>query len=123
MRKTKYNTLIVDAYNANPTSMDAAIRNFKDMEVDNKMIIIGDMGELGDASAEEHSKIISLLEECDFSEVWLVGSSFANTDSQYRTFANVDEVKREIQTCRPEGKCILIKGSNSTRLYQLPELL
>ena len=123
LRKTKYNTLIVDAYNANPTSMDAAIRNFKDMEVDNKMIIIGDMGELGDASAEEHSKIISLLEECDFSEVWLVGSSFANTDSQYRTFANVDEVKREIQTGCPEGKCLLIKGSNSTRLYQLPELL
>ncbi|MGN1375577.1 MAG: UDP-N-acetylmuramoyl-tripeptide--D-alanyl-D-alanine ligase, partial [Prevotella sp.] len=45
LRKTKYNTLIVDAYNANPTSMDAAIRNFKDMETDNKMIIIGDMGE------------------------------------------------------------------------------
>ncbi|MGN1375957.1 MAG: UDP-N-acetylmuramoyl-tripeptide--D-alanyl-D-alanine ligase, partial [Prevotella sp.] len=83
----------------------------------------GDMGELGAATAAEHSKIISLLEECGFSDVWLVGHAFADTDSRYRKFADVDEVKCEIEHCRPTGKCILVKGSNSTRLYQLPELL
>ena len=55
--------------------------------------------------------------------VWLVGQEFAATQSTYRKFANVDEVKAELQTNRPEGCLILIKGSNSTRLHQLPTLL
>lgn len=117
---TAHNSLIIDAYNANPTSMAAAIDNFKMMEVSPKMAILGDMGELGDVSGEEHAAIVSKLETCGFDEVWLVGSEFGKTRCGFRKFKDVDEVKAEIALCPPEGRYILIKGSHSTRLYELP---
>lgn len=120
---TKFNKLIIDAYNANPTSMDAALRNFNDMNIEPKMAIIGDMGELGDASAEEHQKIADFLKSSDIKEVWLVGEEFGKTECGFRKFSNVEEVKETIGKNHPEGYCILIKGSHSTRLYQLSELL
>lgn len=123
LTETEKNHLIVDAYNANPTSMKAAIDNFRLMEVSPKMAILGMMGELGDVSQEEHQKIIALLEEVHFDEVWLVGSEFQKANSPFRTFANVDEVKAAIAQQQPTGRYILIKGSNSTKLFQLPELL
>ena len=123
LTETQKNHLIVDAYNANPTSMKAAIDNFRLMEVSPKMAILGMMGELGDVSQEEHQKIIALLEEARFDEVWLVGSEFQKANSSFRTFANVDEVKAAITQEQPQGRYILIKGSNSTKLFQLPELL
>ena len=123
LTETAHNHLIVDAYNANPTSMKAAIDNFRLMEVSPKMAILGMMGELGDVSQEEHQKILALLEEVHFDEVWLVGSEFQKANSPFRTFANVDEVKAAIAQQQPTGRYILIKGSNSTKLFQLPELL
>ena len=123
LTETEKNHLIVDAYNANPTSMAAAIDNFKRMEVSPKMAILGKMGELGDVSDEEHQKIIKLLEEARFDEVWLVGEEFQKANSSFRTFANVDEVKAAIAQEQPQGRYILIKGSNSTHLYELPALL
>ena len=123
LTETEKNHLIVDAYNANPTSMKAAIDNFRLMEVSPKMAILGMMGELGDVSQEEHQKIIALLDEAHFDEVWLVGSEFQKLDSNFRTFANVDEVKAAIAQEQPAGCYILIKGSNSVKLFQLPELL
>ena len=132
LTETEKNHLIVDAYNANPTSMKAAIDNFRLMEVSPKMAILGMMGELGDVSQEEHQNIISLLEEARFDEVWLVGSEFqnalgskssANGQVPFRMFANVDEVKAAITQEQPQGRYILIKGSNSVKLFQLPELL
>ena len=123
LTETEKNHLIVDAYNANPTSMKAAIDNFRLMEVSPKMAILGMMGELGDVSQEEHQKIIALLEEAHFDKVWLVGSEFQKTTSPFRTFANVDEVKTAITEKQPQNHYILIKGSNSVKLFQLPELL
>lgn len=123
MKITAHNKLIIDAYNANPTSMEAAIRNFKDIRAEKKMAILGDMGELGDASNEEHSKIVKLLEECNINNVWLVGLEFEKTECDFRKFKNTEEVKEELTKNRPDGYCILIKGSNSTRLYQLPDML
>ena len=132
LTETEHNHLIVDAYNANPTSMKAAIDNFSLMEVSPKMAILGMMGELGDVSQEEHQKIIALLEEAHFDEVWLVGSEFqkalgsqssANGQAPFRIFVNVDEVKAAIVQDQPSGRYILIKGSNSTHLYELPALL
>lgn len=123
MEVTKFNKLIIDAYNANPTSMDAALRNFNEMKMEPKMVIIGDMGELGDVSAEEHQKIADYLNSSDIKEVWLVGEEFGKTECGFRKFHDVEEVKEQIKHDRPEGFCILIKGSNSTKLYQLPELL
>ena len=123
LTETEKNHLIVDAYNANPTSMKAALDNFRLMEVSPKMAILGMMGELGDVSQEEHQKIIALLEEAHFDEVWLVGAEFQKAQSRFRTFANVEEVKQAIAQEQPVGRYILIKGSNSTHLYELPTLL
>lgn len=120
---TEHNKLIVDAYNANPTSMAAALKNFRDMEVSPKMAILGQMGELGESSEEEHSKIISTLTEYGIGNVWLVGDNFAPYDCPFRKFHDVEEVKAEIAKNQPKGLYILIKGSNSVKLFQLPELL
>ena len=123
LTETETNHLIVDAYNANPTSMAAAIDNFKRMEVSPKMAILGKMGELGDVSDEEHQKVVSQLENADFDEVWLVGEEFEKTSSKFRTFHDVEEVKTAIAQQQPQHRYILIKGSNSVKLFQLPELL
>ena len=123
MTITAKNRLIVDAYNANPSSMQAALENFKLMQADHKMTILGDMRELGEVSAEEHQRIADYLKTMDVEEVWLVGEEFGKTDCDYRKFKDVEEVKAAITEKSPEGKTILIKGSNGTKLFQLPELL
>ena len=120
---TEHNRLIVDTYNANPTSMMAALQNFVLMAVEPKMAILGDMGELGSISGEEHQKIVDYLLQHHLDNVWLVGKEFGNIDSPFRKFANVAEVKEALAAQRPEGQYILIKGSNSNRLFELPELL
>lgn len=120
---TAHNSLIIDAYNANPTSMNAALTNFRDMKADNKMAILGDMGELGAVSNEEHQKVVDFLKDSGLDEVWLVGKEFGKTVCPFRKFNDVEEVKQAIAAHRPEGRCILIKGSNSMHLYQLPKLL
>lgn len=120
---TAHNSLIIDAYNANPTSMKAALINFCDMNADRKMAILGDMGELGVVSAEEHQKVVDFLTTAGIADVWLVGKEFGKTTCAFRKFDNVEAVKQAITDHRPEGRCILIKGSNSTKLYQLPPML
>lgn len=122
---TEHNRLVVDAYNANPTSMKAALDNFRLIKADHKMCILGDMKELGEASEEEHQKIVDMLPSCGFEVVWLVGEEFAKTShpESYRMFANVDEAKAAITANQPQGHVILIKGSNSTHLVQTVELL
>ena len=123
MTVTAKNHLIVDAYNANPSSMMAALENFALMEAANKMVILGDMRELGEVSVEEHQRIVDFLATMNLSEVWLVGEEFAKIPCDYRKFQDVEAVKKAIGDECPEGRYILIKGSNSTKLYQLPELL
>ena len=123
MTETQTNHLIVDAYNANPTSMAAALDNFSLMEVSPKMAILGDMRELGEASAEEHQKAVDLMKEYGFENIWLVGDEFGNTQCNYRKFKDVEEVKAAIIAEDIKGYNILIKGSNSTKLWQLPPLL
>lgn len=120
---TTKNKLIVDAYNANPSSMAAAVENFKLMNVEHKMAILGDMRELGEVSALEHQKLVDKLAEDGFKEVWLVGEEFGKTQTAFRKFKNVDEVKAEIAAHCPENYYILIKGSNGIKLFELPELL
>ncbi|MBF1567125.1 MAG: UDP-N-acetylmuramoyl-tripeptide--D-alanyl-D-alanine ligase [Prevotella salivae] len=120
---TAKNKLIVDAYNANPSSMAAAVENFKLMNVEHKMAVLGDMRELGEVSALEHQKLVDKLAEDGFKEVWLVGEEFGKTQTAFRKFKNVDEVKAEIAAHCPENYYILIKGSNGIKLFELPELL
>ena len=116
---TEHNKLIVDAYNANPTSMHAALDNFVRMEVPCKMAILGDMKELGDATAAAHQEVVDLLAACEFDEVWLVGEAFGRTRHEQRTFPDVEAVKVALQKDRPENFYILIKGSNSMKLSSL----
>ena len=126
MTVTEHNHLVVDAYNANPTSMKAAIDNFKLMEVSPKMAVIGKMGELGDVSEEEHQKVVDMLADARFDKVWLVGDEYAATNRTALTdqlFHDVEEVKAAIASEQPQGYYILIKGSNSNKLFELPDLL
>ena len=121
---TASNNLIVDAYNANPTSMAAAIDNFRMMKVDRrKMAILGDMRELGADSQAEHQRIADMLASAGFDEVWLVGEEFMKTQTAFRRFNDIEEVKAAISDHKPEDCYILIKGSNGIRLYQLPDML
>jgi len=123
MTVTEKNHLIVDAYNANPSSMMAALENFSIMQADNKMAILGAMRELGEVSAEEHQHVADYLTTTDIKTVWLVGEEFDDTRCDYRKFKDVEEVKAAIAAEQPADRYILIKGSNSTKLYQLPALL
>ena len=123
MTVTEKNHLIVDAYNANPTSMHAALDNFSLIQADRKMAILGQMGELGEESDKEHRLLVDRLESSGYDEVWLVGDNFRDIDCPFRKFHDVEEVKAAIAKDCPQGYYILIKGSNSNRLFQLPELL
>ena len=123
LKKTADNTLIIDAYNANPTSMMAALQNFRNMTVEKKMLILGDMRELGTESAAEHRKIVDFLQECSFEKVLLVGEQFTATHPPYHTYANAQEVIKELQTEKPKDYTILIKGSNGIKLNTVVEFL
>lgn len=118
LTETGRNSLVVDAYNANPTSMAAALENFSMIKAQDKMLILGDMRELGEASDAEHRKIVEEIVKFGFTQVWLVGSEFAKAadGSGFRLFADVDEVNKALESEKIAGKTILIKGSNSIGL-------
>lgn len=118
LTETGRNSLVVDAYNANPTSMAAALENFSMIKAQDKMLILGDMRELGEASDAEHRKIVEEIAKYGFTQVWLVGSEFAKAadGSGFRLFADVDEVNKALESEKITGKTILIKGSNSIGL-------
>lgn len=120
---TGRNRLIVDAYNANPTSMTVALENFARMEAPHKMAILGEMRELGADSAAEHQRVADLLGALGLEQVWLVGSRFAEARHPFRCFADVEQVKQALAEAPLQGATVLIKGSNGTRLYTLPESL
>ena len=123
-KQTAKNRLIIDAYNANPSSMRAAIENFASMGGTGKMAILGDMLELGSESKEEHRIVVELLKESDINEVLLCGSEFsALSNNPYKTFQNVDEMARFLSQSPIEGKLILIKGSRGIRLEKTVDLL
>lgn len=117
------NRFVIDAYNANPTSMAAALENFRMIEAEHKMVILGDMKELGDASLEEHQKVIDMLVDYGFDRVILVGPEFGKTVNSFEHFDNTDEVYSILSSDMPNGYMILIKGSNSMKLAELFEML
>lgn len=124
MVKTEHNELIVDAYNANPTSMKAALENFARIPSAHKMCILGEMRELGLASAEEHKKVAEQALSLGCEEVWFVGEEFQAYAEGGRWFPDVEAVKTALEGGNtPSNRLILIKGSNGTKLYQLPTLL
>lgn len=123
LKQTADNTLIIDAYNANPTSMQASISNFRNMEVENKMLILGDMRELGKDGPEEHQKIADFLTECGFKDVMLVGDQFAAAKHNFPTYPDAPAVIEVLQKSKPHGKTILIKGSNGIKLSTVIDYL
>jgi len=118
----KGNKIYLDAYNANPSSMIAAIDNFNKEIKDNKIVILGDMLELGNFSKDEHIKIINHLYEMDFESVYLVGETFSSiniTDSRFKKFNDTKELMNGIDLTKINNKSILIKGSRSIGLEEL----
>lgn len=125
-RDTGRNHLIVDAYNANPTSMAAALDNFERMDAPHKMVILGEMRELGADSEKEHRKIVDRLRTAGFEKVWLVGQEFCHIGAYAdtsRCFGSIMQMINDMHLHALSGYTILIKGSNGTKLYQLPDLL
>lgn len=124
LMQTATNRLIVDAYNANPTSMAAALEGFSRMDGERKLCILGDMKELGRSSRSEHRRLCRTLRDLGL-QAWLVGEEFLKADAEGR-FRHFDSVEQVISLFKAEPvtrASILIKGSNSTRLFVLPEFL
>jgi UDP-N-acetylmuramoyl-tripeptide--D-alanyl-D-alanine ligase len=120
---TDRNKLVIDTYNANPTSMAAAILNFAQMDVDQKTLILGDMLELGDQSPTEHQNIVDLLQQYHFKNVLLVGRYFMNTRNLYLNFENVTELIDFVNKKPLINNYILIKGSRGIKLEKVLPLL
>ena len=120
---TKSNILWLDAYNANPSSMEAAINNFSELQTAEKMLILGDMLELGDATRGEHQFIVDLVTQKGFHKVYFVGKYFSETNSPFPCFENADQCHQFIKTEKIKGKTILIKGSRGIKLEKIVEAL
>ncbi len=125
VNRTSRNTLICDSYNANPVSMMAALRSFSEIRGGNKLLILGDMLELGDQTDEEHLRILKEVETLGINEVILVGQRFSRLADQekYRTFMNVEELRHFLEQEAVEGKTILIKGSRGITLEKIYDIL
>lgn len=123
LKKTEKNTLIIDAYNANPTSMQASLKNFMELPQPHKIVILGAMGELGSISQEEHSKILNLVEKAHFEEVFLVGQNFKSLESKYPSYLTTEELIQHLQKHPLQNKTILIKGSRSVHLEKVLPIL
>ena len=116
--QTANNQLIVDAYNANPTSMQAAINAFK-----GDTYILGAMRELGEYSHLEHQNIVNMLAERKADTVFLVGEEYLQTTSPYPVFENVEQLHKHLEEQPLKGKNILLKGSRSTQMEKLLDIL
>jgi UDP-N-acetylmuramoyl-tripeptide--D-alanyl-D-alanine ligase len=125
VKRTKINTLICDSYNANPTSMRAAIDSFSAIKADHKVIILGDMLELGDKSEEEHLKVLKMLQSDVAEKVLLVGPVFfkISAKSGFEVFDKIDKVMEFLKGESLTGNTILIKGSRGMRLEKIYDLL
>lgn len=115
---TAYNHLIVDAYNANPTSMQAAINAFR-----GDTYILGAMRELGEYSHLEHQNIVNMLAERKADKVFLVGSEYMDTTSPYPVFDDVESLYDYLKEHPLRGCTILLKGSHSTHIEKVLPLL
>ena len=116
--QTANNQLIVDAYNANPTSMQAAINAFK-----GDTYVLGAMRELGEYSHLEHQNVVNMLAERKAENVFLVGEEYTQTTSPYPVFENVEMLHKHLEEQPIKGKNILLKGSRSTQMEKLLDVL
>ena len=124
--QTERNTVIVDAYNANPTSMTAAINAFANSQrptANGQCYILGAMRELGEYSRLEHQNIVNMLLERKADKVLLVGEEYKQTTAPYPVFENVEALCAYLQKEPLSGYSILLKGSRSNQLEKVIPLL
>lgn len=122
-KKTDNNELIIDAYNANPSSMKVALDNFITMPVQPKAIILGDMRELGPTSDELHAEVVEQIKKGQFDKVFLCGEHFSKVDKEFSPFATTEAMVEELRKQPLKGYHILIKGSHSMGLEKLADIL
>ncbi len=124
--KKQNNTIILDAYNANPSSMKIALSNFSSLKFENKIIILGDMLELGSQSEIEHSVIISLIKQMQFNNAFLIGNNFFNLKNIYpdfNYFNTTNDFIRWIKNNPIKNSTIFIKGSRKNGLEKIMDYL
>ena len=129
MVNTEHNVLIVDAYNANPSSMKAALSNFSSVNAEPKAVLLGDMRELGEGSVDEHKAIVKMLIESDNKLICLVGDEFkkaldeTKTDSRFHWYSTSSELAYALESNCLDGYTILVKGSRGIQMEKtLPAL-
>lgn len=115
--------IILDAYNANPTSMKAALDNFKYMEANNKILFLGDMFELGVAAGKEHQNLVDHVAQLGFEKVILVGEHFYGTTCGFQKFRTYSDLETNMGTLGLNKNYILIKGSRGMALERILNLL
>lgn len=128
MTKTERNTLIVDAYNANPTSMAAALDNFAAVQADYKVAMLGDMLELGEESVAEHESVLQKALCSGLQKLCLVGGEFCkalndNYDDKIEHFMTSSELAEWAENAQISGAVVLIKGSRGTKMEKVIEKL
>ncbi len=111
--------IILDAYNANPTSMAMALQNFKRMKTADSFLILGDMFELGEASAEEHQVIADLIKDLGFENVALVGEHFYKSQTSFQQFQGFEDLKKHLESHPIKKGNLLIKGSRGMALERV----
>ncbi len=121
--KTDKNTLIADLYNANPTSMSQALKSFAKINANNKILIIGDMLELGGIEEQEHAKILQLAKELGLENIYLVGKIFGKVNNKYPHFETSDELREFLQKNPVSNATILLKASRGIHLEKLLDVL
>ncbi|MEO9570768.1 MAG: UDP-N-acetylmuramoyl-tripeptide--D-alanyl-D-alanine ligase [Polaribacter sp.] len=119
----KHNKVILDAYNANPSSMKAALENFDAINEVNKTVFLGDMFELGETSLKEHQTIVDLVEKLNFDNSYFVGENFHQTESSKATFKTFDNLIEYLKNNPLKHQSILIKGSRGMRLERLLDII
>ena len=112
-------TFISDAYNANPSSMAAALDSFGKIDADNKVVILGDMFELGENTLKEHSNIVEKLGQMHLKEVYLVGENFSAVSRNFNTFKTTDETLAFLAEHPLENCLVLLKGSRGMKLEKV----
>ncbi|WP_103866546.1 UDP-N-acetylmuramoyl-tripeptide--D-alanyl-D-alanine ligase [Aquimarina sp. I32.4] len=118
-------TIILDAYNANPTSMEAAIANFTKLPDKNKIVFLGDMFELGKESLLEHQKIVDQISNVEIDKIYLIGNIFyetTNTDSRIKKYTSYEDLKNN-WNLNSKKNTILIKGSRGMKLERILDFL
>lgn len=114
--------VILDAYNANPGSMRSAIINFAGIHAENKMLILGAMAELGEASIAEHEALVALISQYEWKAVLLTGGDFLKIPHPYHSAANAAEAMAWLKNNLPETAYLLVKGSRSMQMEQVLEV-